>query len=113
MNLGAIKSGAMLAGAMIGGGALVGAGIGAVQSLGQEPDPSVSGLTGMEKRNTLKSAIVGAGAGALGGVALLGAKKLVTIPVIKNMPLPAVLALGGATGAAAGGAYALGRNVFN
>ena len=67
MNLAGLKSGAILAGVTIGGGALVGAGIGAVRSLNDEPNAATSGFTGMEKRSVLANAIIGAGVGALGG----------------------------------------------
>lgn len=113
MNLGAIKSGAILAGAAIGGGSLVGAGVGAVQSLKGEPDPAAAGLTVSEKRGVLANAIIGAGVGALGGVALIGAKKVINIPALKGLPMVAMLGLGTATGAASYGAYSLGRTIAN
>ena len=113
MTLAGLKSGAILAGVTIGGGALVGAGIGAVRSLNDEPNAATAGFTGMEKRSVLANAIIGAGVGALGGVALLGAKKLVNIPALRGIPMPAMLALGAGTGAAAYGAYTVGRNAFN
>jgi hypothetical protein len=113
MNLAALKSGAILAGVTVGGGAVVGAGIGLVSSLNSEPTPASSGLTSMEKRSTLANTIIGAGVGALGGVALLGAKKIFTINALRGVPMPALLALSAGTGAAAYGAYTLGRNIAN
>jgi hypothetical protein len=113
MNLSALKSGALLTGAMIGGGAIIGGGIGLVQSLNSEPGVDSKGFTTMEKRSVLSNVIIGAGAGALGGAALIGAKKLFTIPALRSVPLPAMLALGAGTGAAAFGAYSLGRNIAN
>lgn len=113
MNLGSLRNGAILAGVMVGGGAVLGAGAGAVQSLNQKPTPGAEGLNRMERRSVGANMIVGGLAGAVGGLALLGAKKLVSIPVLKSMPLPALLALGAGTGAATYGAYTLGRNAFN
>jgi hypothetical protein len=113
MNLSAIKSGAILAGVTIGGGAAVGAGIGLVQSLNSEPTADAKGFTSMEQRSVLANTIIGAGVGALGGVALLGAKKLFTINALRGLPMPGLLALSAGTGAAAYGAYTLGRNIAN
>lgn len=113
MTLAGLKSGAMLAGVVIGGGALVGAGLGAVQALNGEPSAAASGFNGSEQRNVLANVIIGAGVGALGGVALIGAKKVFSITALKSLSLPAMMALGTGTGAAAFGAYTLGRNVFN
>ena len=113
MNLSAIKSGAILAGVTIGGGAAVGAGIGLVQSLNSEPAADATGFTSMEKRSVLANTIIGAGVGALGGVALLGAKKIFTINALRGLPMPALLGLSAGTGAAAYGAYTLGRNIAN
>lgn len=113
MNLGAIRNGAILAGAAIGGGAAIGAGIGAVRSLNEQPSADARGLNQMERRSVLANMIIGAGAGAVGGAALIGARKLVTIPVLRSLPLPAMVGLGMATGAASYGAYTLGRTALN
>ncbi|MEO6866564.1 MAG: hypothetical protein ABI200_00925 [Gaiellales bacterium] len=113
MNLGALKSGAMLAGVTIGAGAVIGGGLGAVRSLKSEPDPTQAGFTQMEKRGALANVISGAAVGALGGVALIGAKKVVNLPALKQLSLPAMLGLGAATGAAAFGAHSVGRSIFN
>lgn len=113
MSLAGIKSGAIIAGVTIGGSALVGAGLGAVRSLNEEPSPTAAGFGRMEKRSVLANAIIGGGVGALGGLALIGAKKYVSINALRSLPAPAMLVLGTGAGAAAYGAYTVGRNTFN
>lgn len=104
----------VIAGTML-GGALIGGGIGAVQSLREQPKDD--GISRMEKRNVLANAIVGAGVGAAGGVALLGLRKFIPaiggLPVVGSLSGVQALALGGATGAVSVGAYSAAKSLLD
>lgn len=113
VNLNSLRIGATIAGVAIGGGAAIGAGVGAWTALSNEPSADAAGLTRMEKRSVFANAIAGAFVGALGGAALVGVGKMVTIKALKGLPMPAMLALGGATGAAAVGAGTLAHRALN
>jgi hypothetical protein len=115
MNLAGIQRSALILGGAIAGGAVIGGGLGAISSLKSEGTDNQ--LSRQEKRDTLANVIIGAGAGAAAGVALLGGKhfvpKLNALPILGSMGIAPTIGLGLGVGAAGYGAFSLASHALD
>lgn len=112
--MGAIGRNAMIIGGAALGGAVIGGGTGLVTSLKQEGIDNR--YARQEGRDTIANAVIGAGLGAVAGVALLAGRNVV--PVLNKVPLfsmsPAMtIGAGAGFGAAAAGVGSLAFHAFD
>lgn len=103
MNVGAIKTGALV----LGGTVAVGASLGAITALGNEPTAANHGFASHEQRSTVRNSLIGLLGGGAAGFA--AARYIPAVPLGPGLGI----VVGAAIGAAAAGAFTLGHSIAN